>query len=96
MLKREDIIERLADKGYTKKSAAYIIDDFVRVIEEALVDGEEVMIHGFGTFRVLHTKPRDMQDYQTKETISVPTHKAPKFVPGAQLRRWVREGIIRD
>jgi hypothetical protein len=41
MVKREDIINRLADKGYTKKSAAYIIDDFVRVIAEALVEGEE-------------------------------------------------------
>jgi len=96
MLKRKEIIERLADKGYTKKSASLIVDDFVRVLTEALVEGEDIMLHGFGTFRVLNTKSREMIDYQSKEPISVPSHHAPKFTPGAQLKRWVREGVIRE
>lgn len=96
MLKRKEIIERLADKGYTKKAAAVIIDDFVRMIAEILVEGEEVKFHGFGTFKILTTKDREMQNYQTKETIPIPSHRAPKFVPGAQLKRWVREGFIRE
>lgn len=95
MVKREDIINRLADKGYTKKSAAYIIDDFVRVISEALVEGEEVMIHGFGTFYVKNIKAHELVDLN-KEMMSLPSYKAPKFVAGAQLKRWVREGKIRE
>jgi len=96
MVKREDIINRLADKGYTKKSAAYIIDDFVRVIAEALVDGEEVMIRGFGTFCVKDVKAHELLDLNSKEMMSLPSYKAPKFVAGAQLKRWVREGKIRE
>lgn len=96
MLKRKDIIDRFAEKGYTKKASAVIIDDFVRMIAEVLVEGEEISFHGFGTFKVMTTKDREMQNYATKEMISVPSHRAPKFVAGAQLKRWVREGFIRE
>lgn len=95
-MKRNEIIERLAQKGYTKKSARVIIDDVVRVISEALVDGEDVMFHGFGTFYVKDVAPRETSDLQSKDRITIPGHRAPKFTPGEQLRRWVREGIIRE
>lgn len=96
MLKRQDIVERLADNGYTKKNAGLIIDDMVKVITEAMVAGEDVQLHGFGTFRVKDIAPRETTDFKTKGRITIPTHKAPKFEPGAQLKRWVREGAIRD
>ena len=96
MLKREDIVDRMADKGYTKKSARVILDDFVRVISEALVEGEEVRIRGFGTFAVRDAGAREMNDYQSGERITIPGHRVPKFTPGQQLRRWVADGIIRE
>ena len=96
MLKRNDIIERLAKKGYTKKSASYIVDDMVRVIAEAMAEGEDVQFHGFGTFCVREVKTRLSQDIKSKEMTTIPAHKAPKFVPGAMLKRWVREGKIRE
>ena len=96
MLKRNDIIERLAKKGYTKKSANLIVDDVMRVIAEALVEGEDVQFHGFGTFYVKDVAPRETSDLQSKARITIPSHKAPKFSPGEPLKRWVREGIIRE
>lgn len=96
MLKRNDIVERLAQKGYTKKSANYIIDDFIRTIAEALVEGEDVQFHGFGTFYVKEMAPRKSTDLNSQETILIPGHKTPKFSASTPLRRWVREGIIRE
>jgi len=95
MLKKNEMIERLAQKGYTKKNAGIIMDDVMMVIMEALVEGEEVMLHGFGTFSVKEVAPRSMVDLQSKERIVIPGHKAPKFVPGELLKRSVREGFIR-
>ena len=95
-MKRNDIIERLAQKGYTKKSANLIIDDVISVISEALVEGESVQFHGFGTFYVKDVVPRETNDLQSKQRITIPGHKAPKFTPGEPLKRWVREGIIRE
>lgn len=96
MLKRTDIIERLALKGYTKKDAGIILDDIVRVITEALVGGESVQIHGFGTFDVKELAAREIVDLKTKNRSVVPAYKAPKFTAGKLLKRAVKEGFIRE
>lgn len=96
MLKRNDIIERLALKGYTKKDAGVIIDDVIKIITEAMVEGESVQLHGFGTFDVKEFKPRETVDLKTKERIVIPAYKAPKFTAGKLLKRAVKEGFIRE
>lgn len=94
-MNRDEIIDKLTEKGYTKKDAGFIIDDFTTIIAEALAQGEEVALHGFGTFSVVKRAERNILDYQTKEIIRVPSQKAPKFAPGKRLLRAVREGFVR-
>lgn len=96
MLKRNDIIERLAQKGYTKKDAGVILDDIFMMITEELVRGESVQIHGFGTFDVRECAERETTDLQTKERILIPSYKAPKFTAGKLLKRAIKEGFIRE
>lgn len=96
MLQRDDFITKFAEKGYTKRDAAIIMDDFVRTLEEILVEGEGVMFRGFGTFDVRQRAPRESIDPQTKERITIPSYKAPHFTPGKLLKREVKEGIIRE
>lgn len=96
MLKRYDIIERLTQKGYTKKDAGIILDDLVMTITEALVGGESVQIHGFGTFEVKECAARETVDLQTKERIVIPAYKAPRFSAGKLLKRAVKEGYVRE
>lgn len=93
---KTEFIEKLAQKGYTKKAAAEIVDDVLNTITEELVAGETVQFHGFGTFTVRESAEREGVDYQSKERIVVPAHKAPKFVPGKLLKRSIKEGILRE
>ena len=95
MLKKEDIIERIMRKGYTKKDAGTILDDVLSVITESLVEGDSVQIHGFGTFEVKEYAERETVDFQTKERIVIPAYKAPKCTAGKLLKRAVKEGYIR-
>ena len=96
MLTKNEIIERLAAKGYTKKDSATIIGDVLDVITEALVKGEEVQFHGFGKFCVREMAERETTDVRTNERIKLEAYKAPKFVPGKYLKQAVREGIVRE
>ena len=96
MLNRNEIIERLAQIGYTKKAAGEIIDDVFAVITTALVEGESVRVHGFGTFDIKETAPRDMIHFQTKERITLPPMKTPRFTAGQFLKRAVKEGFVRE
>lgn len=65
-------------------------------IIEVLAEGESIQFYGFGTFAVRESAEREGVDFQTKERITIPGHKAPKFIPGKLLKRSVKEGILRE
>lgn len=94
-MNKNDFITMLSAKGYTKKDADRIIDDVFVTLMEAMAQGESVQIYGFGTFSVRDTAPREMIDFQTKERVTVPSHKSAKFTPGVLLKKAVKEGIVR-
>lgn len=96
MIKKDELIERFAKLGYTKSASAIIIDDFKKVLTEALVAGESVQLHGFGTFSVKEHVEREVLDLKTQEMITVPAYKAPKFTAGKLLKRAVKEGFLRE
>lgn len=96
MITKNEFVERLSKKGYTKKDAGLIMADVIKTIEEALIEGESVQFHGFGTFSVRETAEREAVDYRSKERIVIPGHKTPKFVPGKLLKRSIKEGILRE
>lgn len=96
MLYKQDIIDRIVQKGYTKTDANTIIDVCTRVITEALVEGESVRLVGFGTFSVSDSPSRKMIDYQTKQEVIIPAYKSPKFLAGKFLKRAVKEGFVRE
>ena len=80
-------ITRLADKGYTKKDSALILNDVLDVIYEAMRAGEEVRLTGFGSFSVIDTKPKRIMNINTGKPELVESHKKVKFKAGDVLRR---------
>ncbi len=96
MVRDPEFIKRLAAKGYTKREARIILDDFERVVMEAMAEGEEVQLYGFGKFGIKEVKEHQMREVHTHEWITVPGYKRPKFTPGLVFQRAVREGIVRE
>lgn len=94
-MNRKEIIDRIAERGYTKAAADVILDDIINVIMEALAEGEEVKLHGFGTFSVRETKVRTIKDMHTGENIVLEPMKMPKFTAGNKLKSVVKEGFVR-
>lgn len=96
MVTKDEFIDRLSRKGYTKRDAGIVMDDFIRTLEEALVGGESVMFHGFGTFEIRERAERESSNPQTKERIVIPSYRAAHFTPGKKLKREIKEGLVRD
>lgn len=96
MYKKKELIDKLSKKGYTKTDSAMIIDDVFSVITEALAEGNDIMIHGFGKFYVIDTKEYENINPKTNERITIPAQKLPKFSAGDFLRRAVKEGYVRE
>jgi len=95
-MKESEFIERFIKKGYTKRAAKIIIEDFTDTVMESLADGEDIHFYGFGSFGIKEVKEHEMVQVHTKERIVVPGYKMPKFTPGVQFKRAVREGIVRE
>lgn len=94
-LNKKEFIEALAEKGYTKKDASQVIDDVFDTIIEQMAVGNEVSIHGFGSFAVTTTAAHEITNVKNGERILVPEYKTPRFVAGSPLKRAVREGMHR-
>ena len=63
---------------------------FVATVAEALKNGEEVALAGFGTFKVKNKAARKGINPQTKQVITIPATKAPSFKFGKKNKRFDR------
>ena len=77
----------------TEKTVMYNIDDItamvdacIEIMEDALKNGEEIYIKGFGTLKLHLRKARWTYNPQTKEPIDVVARYLPKFTFGKELR----------
>jgi len=73
----------------TKKDAEKALKAFIDVVGEELSKGEKVQLAGFGTFEVVERAAREGINPRTKEAISIPASKAPKFKPMKSLKEKV-------
>ena len=82
-----DFIERLADKGYTKKDSAVILGDVLDIIYDAIKHGEEVRLMGFGSFSEKRTNAKEYVDVHTGERAKTKPHNKVSFKAGNALKR---------
>lgn len=86
-MNKTELISEVAGKlGVTKKDTSAAIDAIVTVITDALADGQEINIAGFGKFSVSERAAREGRNPATGETISIPASKAPKFKVAKALK----------
>jgi len=87
-IKRAGFVERLNQKGYTKRDAAVITDDVFGTVAEILIEGGSLALHGFGTFETVYYAAREISSVHGGKTLS-PARRVVKFKPGKLLKRLV-------
>ncbi len=86
-MNKGDLVSAIANKaGFTLKDADEAYKAFVSSVAEALKNGEEVSLAGFGTFKVKTRAERKGINPQTKQTITIPASKMPTFKFGKSFR----------
>ncbi len=66
----------------SKKDAESALKAFVDVVTDELKKGEKVQLVGFGSFEVAERAAREGINPLTKQPMSIPASKAPKFKAG--------------
>jgi DNA-binding protein HU-beta len=90
-VKKADLIEKMAEAAdLTKAEAGRALDAFVKSVTESLRDGDEVVLVGFGSFK-LRTRPaRQGRNPKTGEPIQIEAAKLPVFQAGKALKDAVK------
>lgn len=88
-MNKNELINALAGKGYTRKDGEKAVNDVLDVISETLAKGENITILGFGTFKIKEVSEKESTGFG-KKTI-IPAHKRISFTPGKTLKDTVNK-----
>lgn len=86
MNKSELIDAVAAQAGLSKTDAGKAVDAFTNVVKETLKSGDSLTLVGFGTFKVAERAERQGLNPKTKEPITIPAARVPKFTAGKTLK----------
>ena len=91
-MNKTELVAAIAEKaGLSKKAADDALKAFIDVTTAELKKGEKIQLVGFGTFEVSKRPARQGRNPQTKQTITIPASKAPKFKAGKGLKDAVNK-----
>ncbi len=86
-MNKSELIEAVADSAdLSKAAAARAVDAMVDSVTDALREGDQVTLVGFGTFTVRERAARTGRNPRTGESIDIPASKVPGFKPGKALK----------
>lgn len=77
---RQTLANRIAaDTELSVRQATEVVDQIIEEVTQALADGEDVMITGFGKFVTLEKKSRLGRNPRTKEPLTIAPRRVLKF-----------------
>lgn len=87
MMNKTQLAELLAaEMSSTKEKAGQFISAFTDIVSEALAEGQEVKLIGFGTFTIQKRAARSGRNPTTGERIPIPPTLTPVFRPSLRLK----------
>jgi len=87
---RQELSKRIAKEAQlSQKQAAEVLEATLTAIREALQNGEEVRLVGFGSFKVRQSAARKGVNPRNRQPIQVPPKDRVRFFPGKELAEAV-------
>ncbi len=89
-LTKASMAEKLFEElGLNKREAKEIVEMFFEEIRNALQNGEQVKLSGFGNFDLRNKKERPGRNPKTGEEIPITARRVVTFRPGQKLKTRV-------
>jgi nucleoid DNA-binding protein len=92
VIARDPLVKRIAESTHlTQKQASVALEAILTAIREALQNGQEVRLVGFGTFKVRTSAARKGINPRDRQPIEVPAKERVRFSAGKELSEAVRK-----
>lgn len=91
-MNKAELVTAMAERAeISKKDAEAALKAFTDIVAEELKKGEKIQLVGFGTFEVSERAERVGRNPQTREEMTIPASKAPKFKAGKALKDMIND-----
>lgn len=82
---KSDLIEKISQLMPSKKDATIVVDTIFEEMLTSLVNGQKVVITGFGSFNLITTEVKKGRNPKTGETILIEPKKKIKFKQSKEI-----------
>lgn len=83
---KAEIVKKIASQtGIEQTAVSAVVESFMEQVRQALTDGENVYLRGFGTFNRKHRAEKVARNISKNTTIKVPAHDIPAFKPSREF-----------
>ena len=90
---KQEFIDQVADKtGLSKRDATEAVEAVLGTITTRSSPAATISFTGFGKFHVAERGPRQGVNPQTRERITIPGGRVPRFTAGSALKQAVKGG----
>ncbi len=84
---KQDLAKQLAEKaGITTYQAAIDIEALMGIMSNTFIEGKNIYLRGFGTFKVATLKPKVARNIGAGTAIQLPERTTVKFIPCKNLK----------
>lgn len=91
---KADIVDHIASgTGLTKVETEAVVDGFIQTVIEALKEGKNIEIRGFGSFKTKKRRGRMARNPRTGAQVQVDEHFVPFFKVSKDLKSLVNENL---
>lgn len=91
-MNKSELVEAIANgSGVTKADANRVLDTFMTTVTDALKNGDQVVLPGFGSFSIGNRSARSGRNPQTGAAIEIPASRVAKFKAGKSLKEAVQD-----
>lgn len=88
---KKDLAKEIYDStSLSMKDSEGIIDFILVKMRNALENGDDISLRGFGTFKLVTRKAKGARNMITGERVVIPEHTEIKFIPGIEMGTNIR------
>ena len=89
---KADIVNQIAKStGVEKVQVQAIVEAFMESVKDAMVNGENVYLRGFGSFIIKHRAEKAARNITKNTTMTIPAHNIPAFKPAKTFVQEVKK-----
>jgi integration host factor subunit alpha len=91
-LTKDNIVEAVAEEtGFLKNQSTEIVESLIEVIKKTLESGNDVMVSGFGKFKVREKKIRRGRNPATGQDLILEPRRVVTFHCSVKLRKKINQ-----